>query len=55
MHQEMTCLSARGWSWALPHYLPFCLTPEAEYNRMETEFLISVVDRFSREWCRPAP
>src|SRR5882724_12683182 len=40
MHQEMTCLSAKGWSWALPHYLPFCLTPEAEYNQMETEYLI---------------
>jgi hypothetical protein len=40
MHQEMSCLSAAGWAWALPHYLPFCLTPEAEYNQMETEFLI---------------
>jgi len=33
-------LSAKGWSWALPHYLSYCLTPEAEYNKMETEFLI---------------
>jgi hypothetical protein len=40
MHQEMPCLSAKGWAWALPHYLPYCLTPEAEYNKMETEFLI---------------
>ena len=40
MHQEMSCLSAKGWAWALPHYLPFCLTPEAEYNQMETEFLV---------------
>ena len=40
MHQEMGCLSAEGWAWALPHYLPFCFTAEAEYNRMETEFLI---------------
>ena len=40
MHQEMTCLSSKGWAWALPHYLPYCLTPEAEYNWMETEFLI---------------
>lgn len=40
MHQEMSCLSAKGWAWALPHYLPFCLTPEAEYNRMETDFLV---------------
>jgi hypothetical protein len=36
----MSCLSAKGWAWALPYYLPFCLTPEAEYNQMETEFLI---------------
>lgn len=40
MHQEMSCLSSKGWAWALPHYLPYCLTPEAEYNGMETEFLI---------------
>ena len=40
IHREMFCLSAAGWCWALPHYLRFCLTPEAEYNRMETEFLI---------------
>jgi len=40
LHQEMSCLSAKGWAWALPHYLPFCLTPEAEYNQMETEFLV---------------
>lgn len=37
---EMTCLSAKGWDWALPHYLPYCLTPEAEYNQSETEYLI---------------
>ncbi len=24
----------------MPFYLRFCLTPEAEYNHMETEFLI---------------
>jgi hypothetical protein len=40
MHIEMTGLSAKGWSWALPHYLPYCLTPEAEYNQSETEYLI---------------
>jgi len=40
MHQEMSCLSAKGWAWALPHYLPFCLTAEAEHNQLETEFLI---------------
>jgi uncharacterized protein DUF6714 len=39
-NNEMTCLSAKGWSWVLPHYLPYCLTAEAEYNQTETEFLI---------------
>jgi hypothetical protein len=37
---EMTCLSAMGWSWALPHYLPHCLTAEAEYNQSEIEYLV---------------
>jgi hypothetical protein len=40
VHQELSHLSAKGWRWILPHYLRFCLTTEAEYNRMETEFLI---------------
>ncbi len=40
LHQELSSLSARGWAWALPYYLPFCLTPEAQYNQMEIEFLI---------------
>jgi hypothetical protein len=40
LHQEMSNLSAKSWLWILPHYLPFCLTPEAEHNKMETEFLI---------------
>lgn len=39
-HQEMSHLSAKAWKWILPHYLRFCLTPEAAYNRTETEFLI---------------
>jgi hypothetical protein len=39
-HQEMSLLSAKAWQRILPHYLRFCLTPEAEYNRTETEFLI---------------
>lgn len=37
---EMTCLSAMGWDWVLPHYLPYCLTPEAEYNQSEIEYLV---------------
>jgi hypothetical protein len=40
IHQEMSLLSAKAWRWILPHYLQFCLTPAAEYNQMETEFLI---------------
>jgi hypothetical protein len=40
IHQELSSLSAKAWRWILPHYLKFCLTPEAEYNTMETEFLI---------------
>ena len=40
VHQEMSNLSAKAWRWILPHYLKFCLTPEAEYSRMEAEFLI---------------
>lgn len=40
LHQEMSHLSGKAWRWILPHYLKFCLTPAAEYSRMETEFLI---------------
>lgn len=40
VYQEMTHLSAKAWRWLLPEYLRFCLTPEAVYSRMETEFLI---------------
>ncbi|XQE65164.1 DUF6714 family protein [Pseudomonas sp. P3C3] len=40
LHQEMSCLSASGWRWALPSYLRYCLTKEAEASGMETEFLI---------------
>jgi hypothetical protein len=40
VHQEMSLLSAKAWQWLMPHYLRFCLTSEAAYNRMETEFLI---------------
>ncbi|MCP4488288.1 MAG: hypothetical protein GY820_13345 [Gammaproteobacteria bacterium] len=40
IHQEMSCLSAKGWRWALPSYLRYCLTDEAAYNEMEIEFLI---------------
>jgi hypothetical protein len=40
IHQEMSCLSAQGWRWALPSYLRYCLTEQAKYTQMETEFLI---------------
>lgn len=40
LHQELYELSPAGWRWILPYYLRYCLTPEAEYSRMETEFLI---------------
>jgi len=40
LYIEMTSLSAKGWQWFLPHYLRFCLSPEAEYNRLVTELLI---------------
>jgi hypothetical protein len=39
-HQEMSLLSAKAWQWILPHYLRFCLTPEALYDTAATQFLI---------------
>lgn len=49
LHQELSHLSAKSWQWLLPHYLRYCATPEAEYNKFETEFLIyslSPLERF---------
>ena len=40
VHQVLYHLSAKALAWILPHYLRFCFTAEAEYNQMETEFLI---------------
>lgn len=40
VHQELPHLTAEGIQWVLPHYLRFCLTPEAQYNREETEYLV---------------
>ena len=40
VHQELSFLSAETWRWLLPHYLRYCLTDEARYNRFETQFLI---------------
>lgn len=40
VHQELALLSAKAWEWLLPYYLRFCLTPEAEQNQMEIEYLV---------------
>ena len=40
IHQEMSCLSAKGWRWVLPSYLLYSLTEKASFSQMETEFLI---------------
>jgi len=40
LHQELSCLSARGWRWVLPSYLRRCLTQDPAYDAVETEFLI---------------
>lgn len=40
IHQELSCLSAKAWRWIAPHYLSHCLSPEADYNQMEIEFLV---------------
>lgn len=40
VHQELSHLSAKAWQWLLPDYLRFCLTADALYSRVETEFLI---------------
>ncbi|WP_097459230.1 DUF6714 family protein [Mangrovitalea sediminis] len=40
IHQEMSCLSAKGWRWVLPSYLRYSLAEDASYDKTETEFLI---------------
>lgn len=40
LHQGLHHLSPTGWNWVLPHYLRYCVTPEAAHNRFETEYLI---------------
>jgi hypothetical protein len=40
IHQELSCLSAKGWRWILPYYLRYCLSEEGQESQMETEFLI---------------
>ena len=40
IYNEMSCLSAAGWRWALPSYLRRCLAATGTYDDYETEFLI---------------
>ena len=40
IHQDMSCLSAQGWSWVFPSYLRYSLKTEASYSDTATEFLI---------------
>jgi hypothetical protein len=42
IHDEMSSLSAKGWRWALPSYLKYCITVNVtDYvDDRETEFLI---------------
>jgi hypothetical protein len=40
LYGEMSCLSADGWRWVLPSYLPFCIAQDTSYDPIETEFLI---------------
>ena len=40
LYNEMSCLSSKGWLWAMPSYLTHCLTTEPTYSSTETEFLI---------------
>jgi hypothetical protein len=52
IHMEMSCLSAKAWRWIAPHYIRYCLSPEAYYNATEAEFLVYNLgpeDRFKVE------
>jgi hypothetical protein len=40
IHQDLSSLSARSMQWILPYYLRYCVTSEAQYNKMEIEYLI---------------
>lgn len=40
IHQSLPHLSPKGWRWMLPSYLRYGITHEAEYSRMEVEFLV---------------
>jgi hypothetical protein len=40
IHQELSLLSASGWAWLLPHYLPYCLQPEVLAGGSEVEYFV---------------
>jgi hypothetical protein len=40
LHNDLSCLSAEGLRWVLPSYLQRCITQNAKYDAIETEFLI---------------
>ena len=40
LHNEMGCLSAKGWRWVLPSYLRYCVGVNDTYDGLETEYLI---------------
>jgi len=40
IHDELSCLSAKGWAWVLPSYLRYCVKSNSTYDGVETEFLI---------------
>lgn len=40
LHNEMGCLSAKGWRWILPSCLRYCVSVDDTCDNLETEFLI---------------
>lgn len=40
LHQSLSMLSSKSFLWILPHYMKYCLLPEAEYSQQEAQFLI---------------
>jgi hypothetical protein len=51
MHQEKSCLSAKGWAWALPHYnadevFDNFPTPAHSAPRLLADFIRAHADRF---------
>ncbi len=40
LHNEWSCLSAKGWAWVLPSFLRYCVISNETSDGSETEFLI---------------